>query len=108
MARLVSDCKAAGFGLYLLSNASRRQAEYWLDIPGSECFDGRVVSADIRMLKPGPGIFRHLLDTYGLTAGECLFIDDTAANAEGAKAVGMNAFHFTGDIRALRKAIFPD
>ena len=65
-----------------------------------------MVSADVRMVRPAPEIYRHLLKTYHLKAEDCLFIDDTAANVEGAKAVGMEAFHFTGDVEALRRVIF--
>ena len=38
MAALLEDCKKAGLKLYLLSNASRRQPEYWGNIPGSAAF----------------------------------------------------------------------
>ena len=39
MAALVRELKAKGYGIYLLSNASRRQHSYWPRIPDSECFD---------------------------------------------------------------------
>jgi 2-haloacid dehalogenase len=53
-----------------------------------------VVSGDERMVKPDPAIYRLLLDRNGLEAGDCLFIDDSAANVAGAEAVGMKAHHF--------------
>ena len=33
---------------------------------------------------------------YHLAAGETVFTDDTLVNVEGAKAVGLSAWHFTG------------
>ncbi len=102
MAGFVRECKAAGLGIYLLSNASIRQPSYWPDIPGSECFDGTVISAYERLLKPSPEIYRLLLRRFRLAAEDCLFVDDTPANVEGARAVGMQGFHFTGDVPALR------
>lgn len=105
MAELIRECKAAGLGVYLLSNASVRQAEYWPQIPGSEFFDGRVVSGDVLCLKPEPAIFHHLLDAYGLIAGECLFIDDVAENVEGAKQVGIRGVVFNGDVEELRRVL---
>jgi len=57
-------------------------------------FDGIIVSGDERLLKPEPAIYRLLLDRYGLEAETCLFIDDSKANVEGARAVGMQAIHF--------------
>ena len=54
-----------------------------------------VVSGDERLIKPDPAIYRLLLDRNGLEASTCLFIDDSRTNVEGAKAVGMQAHHFT-------------
>lgn len=105
MADLVRDCRAAGLGIYLLSNASVRQPEYWPRIPGSEYFDGTCVSAFYKLLKPSRQIFCLALEKFSLKAEECLFVDDTKINAEGAIAAGLMGFHFTGDADALRQAI---
>jgi 2-haloacid dehalogenase len=58
-------------------------------------FEGVVVSGEERLLKPEPAIYRTLLDRHGLTATDCLFIDDSPKNVAGARAVGMHAHHFT-------------
>ena len=55
-----------------------------------------VVSGQVGMLKPEPGIYELLLNRNGLQAGDCLFIDDSAENVRGAVAVGMKAVRFTG------------
>jgi 2-haloacid dehalogenase len=57
-------------------------------------FDGVIVSGDERLLKPEPEIYNLLLDRYGLKAEDCIFIDDSKANIEGARAVGMHAIHY--------------
>lgn len=105
MADFVRECKDRGMGVYLLSNASRRQREYWPDIPGSALFDGAVVSAFERCVKPMPGIYRILLERYGLNAEECVFVDDVPANVAAAKDAGMEGILFGGDVRALRTAV---
>ena len=70
-------------------------------------FEGCVVSAEIGMMKPGPEIFQHLLQTFGLTASETVFLDDVQMNIDGAKSVGIEAKLFTTperceqDLRAL-------
>ena len=46
MATLARELKEKGYRLYLLSNAASRQHEYWHDIPGSEYFEGSLLSAD--------------------------------------------------------------
>ena len=104
--QLIRDCKAAGMGVYLLSNASVRQPEYWNRVPGHELFDGVEVSAFLRMVKPDPRIFQYVLDKYHLNAGECLFVDDSMPNVTGAESVGMHGHHFRGDTDALRRCIF--
>ncbi len=106
MAELMRDCKAAGMGIYLLSNASVRHGEYWSHVPGSEYFDGVIVSANLKMVKPSPEIFRYVLDTYGLKAEECLLVDDMTYNVEGAEAVGIPGFHFHNNAAALRQILF--
>ena len=106
MAGIVADCKARGWGVYLLSNASVRQPEYWPDIPGSEWFDGAVISALERCVKPMPEIYRRLLDRYGLDPADCVFIDDGQPNVDAAIRLGMRGICFSGDTDALRRALF--
>ena len=105
MAELVRDCRKAGLKVYLLSNASRRQPQYWVNIPGNEYFNDTFVSAFYLCLKPSGEIFRKALEKFGLQADECLFIDDTLHNVEGAMQVGLHGFHFTGNADSLREAI---
>jgi len=103
MKDLAADCKLAGKKIYLLSNASFKQKLYWPNVPGSELFDGRVVSAEVGAAKPGTRIFEILLETYGLKADECLFIDDMWPNVLGATKAGLHAVVFDGDIHRLRR-----
>ncbi len=105
MAELIRGAKARGLRIYLLSNVSRRIHEYWNDIPGSEYFDGRVISSEIHMVKPNRDIFEYLLSRFGLSASECLFVDDMPENVEGARSAGLFAFRFTGDCKALEEEI---
>lgn len=68
---------------------------------------GVTVSGDIRMLKPDPEIYEHHVASFDLDPAATLFIDDSPANVEGAKAAGWQAVHFTGapkladDLRSL-------
>lgn len=105
MAELVRELKALGYGVYLLSNAKEDLPRYFDRIPGSECFDGRIVSADWKLLKPQPEIYRTLLREYDLQAEECFFIDDLNINIEGARFVGMDGAIFDGDLPRLRQAL---
>lgn len=104
MAQLVRDCKAAGYGIYLLSNASRRLHSYWPRVPGSEYFDGVFVSADHLLVKPQQSIYRKFCDTFALRGEECLFVDDLPLNIEGAVTAGWQGLVFY-DACDLRKKL---
>ena len=105
MAQLVRDLKAAGYGIYLLSNASYRQHEYWPRVPGSECFDGTLISADVKLVKPGREIYDLLCSNFSLKPEECVFIDDSAANIEGAEIVGISGIVFHGEADEAREKL---
>jgi len=59
-------------------------------------FDGNIASYEIGIRKPDERIFQTLLERNGMDASECVFVDDSARNLEGAKKLGMMALHFTG------------
>ncbi len=105
MPELVRELKKAGYGIYLLSNASFRQHDYWPRIPGRECFDGTLISCDHRLMKPQPEIYEAMLKTFGLKREECVFIDDLPANIEGAYTCGIPGIVFHGDVPALKTAL---
>ena len=65
-------------------------------VPQLTRFTGIVVSGEEHLAKPDPAVYRVLLERYGLDAGRTLFVDDSPANIEGARAVGMRAHLFVG------------
>lgn len=105
MADLIRELKDMGYGIYLLSNAKADLPCYFGRIPGSECFDGRIVSADWKLLKPQHEIYETLFREYGLKPEECFFIDDLNINIEGARYVGMDGAVFDGGMEPLRRAL---
>ncbi|MBO4213196.1 MAG: HAD family phosphatase [Clostridia bacterium] len=88
---IINDVKAAGYGMYYLSNTSEDVDN---NINGEhhlfEMFDGGIRSYKEHLLKPEPEIYKLLLDRYGLAADECLFVDDLENNTKGANAVGIH------------------
>lgn len=105
MAQLVRELKEARYGVYLLSNASYRQHEYWPRVPGSQYFDGTLISADVKLVKPEREIYELMCRTFGLTAEECVFIDDATNNIEGAERVGIHGIVFHGDAEETREKL---
>ena len=103
MYELIEELKAKGYGIYLLSNASLRQHEYWPRIEASRFFDGTLISADEGVIKPQPEIYRLILERFNLLAEECFFIDDVPANIEGALYCGIPGAVFYNDVEYLRR-----
>ena len=57
-------------------------------------FGVTVVSGQEGVIKPDPRIFAILCNRTGLDAADCLFIDDSPPNVEGAKAAGWQAVRY--------------
>ncbi len=58
-------------------------------------FDVLVWSYQLRIAKPDPAIYRHILKELGTQPAETLFLDDKPVNIEAARALGMKALEFT-------------
>jgi putative hydrolase of the HAD superfamily len=67
-----------------------RQRAPWLDR-----FDNYTFSAELRVTKPDPAIYRHSLRQLGVNAHEALFLDDREANVAGACALGMEGLLYS-------------
>lgn len=105
MAELVRELKENGYHIYLLSNASRMLRSYFPRIPGSECFEKLLVSAEEKLLKPSHEIYERLYEKFECNPAECWFIDDSPANIEGAICTGMGGTVFYGDVPRLRQEL---
>lgn len=87
---LLPELKEKGYHLYVISNfhldAYERflKKQKWLSF-----FDGVIISAQEKMMKPDLNIFKLLLERYHLKSHECLFIDDSLANIKACQKVGM-------------------
>ena len=102
---LIEELKGLGYGIYLLSNASCRQPDYWQRVPASRFFDGTLISYSVRLVKPMPEIYEKFFETFSLKREECFFIDDSPANVEAALYVGMPATVFHNDTARLRREL---
>lgn len=105
----IKDFKEKGYKVYLLSN----YPDELFKLHGKEVFtflplvDGRVVSADVKMIKPDRAIYEYLLQKYALNKQECVFIDDNIHNVEAASKAGIQSILFknyeqaTGELKEL-------
>ncbi len=93
--QVLAELKRAGLPCYALTNMEaetyplRRERYEFMG-----WFDGTVVSAHEGIAKPDPEIFRRLLGRFGLHAERTVMIDDSAANLEAARSLGMKTVHF--------------
>lgn len=102
---LIQELKENGYKIYLLSNASLNQKNYWDRVPGSEFFDGVLISSEVKFVKPEHEIFQCLLDSFQLKKEECFFIDDSPLNVESANYFGIKAMVFHNDYSEVRKKL---
>lgn len=65
--------------------------------PVLQAFDTILEASVLGVLKPDPAAFRAAADALGEDPCRCLFVDDLAANLEGAAAIGMHTELF--DVR---------
>ena len=98
---VLADLRAGRTRLALLSNAGQDFGSYLRCGLLADFFTACYVSGELGLIKPQPEIYRHALDSLGISAAEAVFIDDRAANVRGAQALGITGHLFTG-VTALR------
>jgi 2-haloacid dehalogenase len=102
---VLGELKDAGVPCYALSNwnadtfAIVEQHHEFLT-----WFDGVVLSGREGITKPDPEIFHVLCRRHGFEPASAFFVDDSPANVDVARSIGMDAELFTGP-EALRRAL---
>lgn len=99
---VLADLRGLGYRLAALSNWSAEKfpiARARYDFLG--WFETIVISGEVRISKPDPRIYGHLLHVTGFEPARTLFIDDSPANVQAAAELGMKALLFR-DPDALR------
>lgn len=87
--------KEKGYKIYALSNYPERGFRFTeKKYDFFKLFDGKVISYEVKQMKPDARIYHSLLEKYSLNPEECIFIDDSLPNVETARAIGMKAVHF--------------
>ncbi len=91
---IMQRVKAAGIPMYVLSNMGDVNYRYLRTRDYFDWFDGIVISAQEKLIKPDPDLFARVIDRYRFNASEVFFMDDSLPNIEAARAAGMQALHF--------------
>lgn len=93
--QILQDLKSNNYKVYLLSNFIREAFTYvTAQYDFFKLIDGKVISYDIKSIKPEEIIFQSLIEKYRLKPEQCLFIDDEEGNITKAKAMKMETIHY--------------
>lgn len=103
--KLVERCKQLGHKVYLMSNMDIEFVdllkEKYPEIFST--FDGVIISAEVKALKPYRDIYDHILSTYKIDPATCYLIDDQEENIHGAHRHGITGiwcdFHHYKEVR---------
>ena len=97
MEQLLAKLKKEGFQLYITSNMDALHSAQMPEVPITRYFDGMIFSTELGVRKPDKAFFEAALARFGVTAEDCLFIDDLPENVAGAAACGIDGLIFRGN-----------
>ena len=91
----VKQLRTAGIKTGLLSNMPWDLVKHVrTTCPWMDNFAFKTLSAEVRLIKPAPAIYEHILNGLGVAASEALFVDDRENNVYAARSLGMHAIRF--------------
>lgn len=96
MLTMVQRVRAAGVRTALLSNS---WGEHYPEALWNGLFDVVVISGRVGMRKPEPRIYAHTVAELGLTAADCVMVDDVARNVDAAVHAGLVGVHHVSSAR---------
>ncbi|MGA8217792.1 MAG: HAD family phosphatase [Solirubrobacterales bacterium] len=102
MIDLMRDAKDAGHRMGMLTNNVREWEPLWRSmLPVDEIFEVVVDSGFVGCRKPEPEIYEMTFERLGVSAEECLFIDDVDVNCAAACKLGMSAVQYQHNDQAI-------
>ncbi|MGW0474474.1 HAD family hydrolase [Streptomyces coeruleorubidus] len=87
----------------LVSNATTRLETYLASLGLAEAFDAVINTARIGVAKPDPRVFATAAQRVRADVRRCLFVDDTLAHVDAARAAGLTGLHYqrSGQLRDM-------
>ena len=86
---LIDAIRAAGLKTALVTNSPRSLVDVALRLLGEHRFDATICGDEVVRGKPDPQPYRHAMDLLGLTAVDCLAVEDSPSGAQAAVAAGI-------------------
>lgn len=101
----IKDLKERGYKIYLLSNYGKTSFEAAVNhrrLSFMPLIDGGVISYEVQVVKPEPGIYEALIKKYNLVPEECVFLDDREENVKAARKCGFHSIVVEGYEQAAK------
>lgn len=93
--QILKELKEKGHRLYALSNWNAELFNQSVnDYPFLQWFDDKIISGEAKLKKPDAAIFQLLFNRFNVNPAKAVFIDDSAANIETARSLGLHCVHF--------------
>lgn len=100
----IRSLKEKGYRCYILSNYARyTYGQTREELSFEELMDGCIFSWQVQQVKPERAIFETLLKRFSLVPEECVFLDDTRANVEAARKLGIRGIVFESRQQAMEE-----
>lgn len=102
------EMRQEGYRLYMISNTNIIMYDGWIKrafmqegLKTGDYFDGIITSYAEGVCKPDKRLFEILLNRYSLIPSESLLLDDSEANCETARSLGLSAIRIFGSTTLL-------
>lgn len=93
--KLIKKLKSKVDKIVLLSNINFEAKSYIKDgLKLFDLFDETFCSCDLKLMKPDTAIYKHVITELNVDPDQCLFMDDSIDNVNGAIKAGINGLHF--------------
>lgn len=93
---IIEELKKQTIRLILISNTCESHYNWiYSHYPILRCFDDKILSFEVKLLKPDPRIFQKALTLSNCFPHECFYTDDIEDYVNSARSVGLDSEVFT-------------
>lgn len=94
---IIEELKKANKKVCILSNLRQIDFEWFASKYDISKFDELYLSYEMHLMKPDNEIYEKMIENLNVSADNVYFFDDSQANVDAAKKLGINAYCVTGD-----------
>lgn len=99
----IHEMRENKYKISVLTNVSKDTiSRFFTSDEQRNLFDDVVISSEVGLVKPDAEIFTLAARRLALSPGECVFVDDTAANCRAAAEAGIQAVAYMGNTHTIK------